>query len=92
MSQSTISPELALKIQADEQSAGHEPDAAASQAQAGNYDGQLETVHDLRIVLFDNDTGLLFAATYEWRFPAVCSRCHCRCGLRRSGSILRRIR
>src|SRR4051794_33386377 len=32
---------------------------AASQAHAGYYEGQLGTVHDLRIVLFDNDTRLL---------------------------------
>jgi len=41
---------------------------AASQAQAGYYEGQLGTVHDLRIVLFDNDTRLLFAATYDSDF------------------------
>jgi len=41
---------------------------AASQAQAGYYEGQLGTVHDLRIVLFDNDTRMLFAATYDSDF------------------------
>jgi hypothetical protein len=41
---------------------------ATSQAHAGYYEGQLGTVHDLRIVLFDNDTRLLFAATYDGDF------------------------
>jgi hypothetical protein len=97
MSESTSSPELALKIQGDQQSVGPEPDGpgkrigkvveftfiapleaggaerfrqrlAASQAQAGYYEGQLGTVHDLRIVLLDNDTRLLFAATYDGDF------------------------
>src|SRR6266478_10065344 len=84
MSQSTISPELAQKIQEYQQTVTKEPDGpgkrigkvgeftfiaplkaggaerfrqrlAASQAQAGYYEGQLGTVHDLRIVLLDND-------------------------------------
>src|SRR5216683_5103208 len=112
MSQSTIPPELALKIQDSQQSVGREPDGpgrrigkvgeftfiaplkaggaekfrqrlAASQAQAGYYEGQLGTVHDLRIVLFDNDTRLLFAATYDSDFQpyvaaTVGSRTHLR--------------
>src|SRR6266702_5051329 len=41
---------------------------AMSQAHAGYYEGLLETVHDLRILLFDNDTRLLFAATYDGDF------------------------
>ncbi len=41
---------------------------AMSQAHAGYYEGLLGTVHDLRIVLFDNDTRLLFAATYDGDF------------------------
>ena len=41
---------------------------AATQAHAGYYEGQLGTVHDLRIVLFDHDTRLLFAATYDSDF------------------------
>src|SRR5216684_4447499 len=97
MSQSTIPPELALKIQDSQQSVGREPDGpgrrigkvgeftfiaplkaggaekfrqrlATSQARAGYYEGQLGTVHDLRIVLFYNDTRLLFAATYDSDF------------------------
>ena len=97
MSQSTISPELALKIQEYQQTVTKEPDGpgkrigkvgeftfiaplkpggaekfrnhlAMSQAHAGYYEGLLGTVHDLRIVLFDNDTRLLFAATYDGDF------------------------
>ncbi len=97
MSQSTISPELARKIQEYQQSVGKEPDGpgkrigkvgeftfiaplksggaekfrhdlATSQAHAAYYEGLLGTVHDLRIVLFDNDTRLLFAATYDGDF------------------------
>src|SRR4051812_29083719 len=94
MSQSTIPPELALKIRDCQQNVGREPDGpgkrigkvgeftfiaplkagggerfrqglAGPQAHAGYYEGQLGTVHDLRIVLFDNDARLLFAATYD---------------------------
>lgn len=97
MSQSTISPELARKIQESQQSVGKEPDGpgkrigkvgeftfiaplkpggaekfrqhlATSQAHAAYYESSLGTVHDLRIVLFDNDTRLLFAATYDGDF------------------------
>ncbi len=94
MSQSTISPELAQKIQAYQQTVGREPDGpgkrvgkvgeftfiaavkpggaekfrhhlATYQAHAGYYESLVGTVHDLRIALFDNDTRLLFAATYD---------------------------
>jgi len=97
MSQSTISPELAQKIQEYQQTVTKEPDGpgkrigkvgeftfiaplkpggaekfrnhlATSQAHAAYYESSLGTVHDLRIVLFDNDTRLLFAATYDGDF------------------------
>lgn len=38
---------------------------AVAQAQADYYEGLLGTVHDLRIVFFNNDTQVLFAATYD---------------------------
>jgi hypothetical protein len=41
---------------------------AKFQSQAGYYEGLLGTVHDLRIVFFDNDTRMLFAATYDGDF------------------------
>ena len=41
---------------------------AQFQSQAGYYEGLLGTVHDLRIVFFDNDTRMLFAATYDGDF------------------------
>lgn len=45
---------------------------AASQLHAGYFEDQLGTVHDLRVVLFDNDTRLLFAASYDSDFrPCV---------------------
>ena len=39
-----------------------------AQDEAGYWEGQIGTVHDLRIVFFDNDTRLLFAATYSQDF------------------------
>jgi hypothetical protein len=100
MSQSTISPELAQKIQDYQQSipnVGKQPDGpgkrvgkvgeytaffplkpgkaekirqnlATYQAQGSYFEAAIGTVHDLRIVLFDNDTRLLFAATYDGDF------------------------
>ena len=97
MSQSTIAPELARKIQDYQQNVGKEPDGAGkrigkvgeftmiaplkdggaenfrqrlatSQAHTAYYETQVGTVHDLRIVLFDNDTRMLFAATYDGDF------------------------
>src|SRR6266702_8700489 len=41
---------------------------ATSQAHTAYYESSLGTVHDLRIVLFDHDTRLLFAATYDGDF------------------------
>jgi len=38
---------------------------ATTQGQAAYYEGLLGTVHDLRIVLINNDTQVLFAATYD---------------------------
>ena len=35
------------------------------QHEAGFWEGQVGTVHDLRIVIFDDDTKMLFAATYS---------------------------
>jgi hypothetical protein len=39
-----------------------------AQVEAGYWEGRLETVHDLRICLINNDTQLLFAATYSDEF------------------------
>ena len=39
-----------------------------AQAEAGYWEGQIGTVHDLRIAFFDNDTRFLFAATYSEDF------------------------
>ena len=41
---------------------------AKYQAESGYYEFTLGTVHDLRIVFFNNDTQVLFAATYEGDF------------------------
>ena len=38
---------------------------ATAQSQAAYYEGLLGTVHDLRIIFINNDTQLLFAATYD---------------------------
>jgi len=100
MSQTTISPELAQKVQDYQQSigkVGKQPDGtgkrigkvgeftaffplkpgkaekirqnlATYQAQGSYFEAAIGTVHDLRIVLFDNDTRLLFAATFDGDF------------------------
>jgi hypothetical protein len=94
MSQSTISPELARKIQDYQQTVTREPDGPGKrvgqvgeatfflpvkpggaekfrqnlethQAQAGYYEHAVGTVHDLRLVLFDNDTRMMIAVTYD---------------------------
>ncbi|UAL10180.1 hypothetical protein [Caulobacter segnis] len=38
------------------------------QAEAAYWEGRVGTVHDLRITLFDNDTRLLFAVTFDGDF------------------------
>lgn len=100
MSQLTISPELAQKIQEYQQSVGNvgkEPDGLGKrigkvgeftaifpikpggaekfrqnietyQVHGSYFEAAVGTVHDLRIVIFDNDTRLLFAATYDGDF------------------------
>jgi hypothetical protein len=42
--------------------------AAKAQAEAAYWEGKLGTVHDIRICLINNDTQLLFAATYSDEF------------------------
>ncbi|MBV9355517.1 MAG: hypothetical protein JO023_08315 [Chloroflexi bacterium] len=42
--------------------------AAKAQMEAPYWEGKLGTVHDLRICLINNDTQLLFAATYSDEF------------------------
>jgi hypothetical protein len=39
-----------------------------AQTEAGYWEGQIGTVHDLRIAFFENDTRFLFAATYSEDF------------------------
>ncbi len=42
--------------------------AVKAQAEAAYWEGQLGTVHDLRVVLINNDTQFLFGATYSDEF------------------------
>lgn len=100
MSQTTISPELAQKIQEYQQSVGNvgrQPDGSGKrigkvgeftalfpikpgkaekirqnletyQVHGSYFEAAVGTVHDLRIMLIDNDTRLLFAATFDGDF------------------------
>ena len=42
--------------------------AVKAQIEAGYWEGKLGTVHDLRVCLINNDTQILFAATYSDEF------------------------